>query len=130
MNPNRPGERGAVLQGLEVRLRVGVVVGHVRPRVGARHPQIDQQLRDRLGGHRAAAVGMDGELALVDALGSDRVSDEVTGELGVLGRRDHPRNQVARVDVDDHVQVVPRVGPWSLVMSHDQHWSEPVACRR
>jgi hypothetical protein len=71
------GERRAVLQRLEVRLGVGVVVGDVRARMGPGDAEVDQQLRDRFRGHRAAAVGMDGQLALVDALGGDRVGDEV-----------------------------------------------------
>ena len=41
--PEPNGERRAVLEGLEVRLRVGVVVGHVRAGVGAGHTQVDQQ---------------------------------------------------------------------------------------
>lgn len=54
-----PGEDGRVLEGLEVGLAVRVVVGHPGPGVGAGHAQIDQQLRDWLGGHRGAPVGVD-----------------------------------------------------------------------
>src|SRR5680860_1205748 len=55
--PEPPGERRAVLEGLEVGFAVGVVVGHVRPRMAARDTEVDQQLGDRLGGHRRAPVG-------------------------------------------------------------------------
>ncbi len=104
MDPNRPGNAGQYFQGLEVRLRVGVVVGHVRPQVSARHAEIDQQLRDRFRGHRRPAIGMDGELVTVDALGNDRIRDERFGELRGLAWRDRPDDHVARVDVDDEVE--------------------------
>lgn len=85
---------------IQLRLRVGVVVGDVRPRVGAGHAKINQQLRDRFGSHRRPAVGVDGELAPVDALGGDGVGDELLGKLGVLRGGDHPGDHVTRVDVD------------------------------
>jgi len=51
------GERGPVLQGLEVRLRVGVVAGRVRPGVRARDAEIGEQESDRLGALWSAAAG-------------------------------------------------------------------------
>jgi hypothetical protein len=58
------GEVRPVLQGLELRLGVGVVVRAVRPGVALGHAQVGEQERHRLGGHRAAAVGVDGQLVL------------------------------------------------------------------
>jgi hypothetical protein len=57
------GELGPVLEGFEVTFREGVVVGDVGPAVGLGYAEIRQQEGHRLGGHRGAAVGMDGELS-------------------------------------------------------------------
>ena len=62
------GERRAVLEGLEVGLRVRVVVGHVGAAVAAGDTEVDEQLSDRLGGHRRAPVGVQGELTAFDAV--------------------------------------------------------------
>jgi hypothetical protein len=58
----------AVLERLEVRLDVGVVVTHVGPGVGPGDPEVLQQLGHGLRGHRRTPVGMQGELALGHAL--------------------------------------------------------------
>lgn len=71
-----------ILQGLELRLRVRVVVRDVRTAVGAGDVQIDQQLRDGLGAHARAPIGMQGEGAGSDVLLGDRLGDEPLGELG------------------------------------------------
>jgi hypothetical protein len=68
--------------------------------------EIDEELGDGLGGHRGAAVGVDGELVAVDALAGERVGDEGFGEFAGLGRRHHPAHHVAAEDVDDHEQLV------------------------
>ena len=46
---------------------------------------------------------------------------DIRAEITALGRSYGPSDDIARVDVDDHEQLVvaPRVGPASLVMSHD-----------
>jgi hypothetical protein len=62
-------EGGVVLEGLELALRVRVVVGDVWPGMGADDAQVGQWNGDRLGGHRAAPVGVDGERARLDLLG-------------------------------------------------------------
>src|SRR5581483_8045078 len=101
-------EGGRVLEGLEVRFAVGVVVGLVGPAVGLQHAEIGEQLGDGLGGHGAAAVGVDGELSVADAVVVDGVGDELFGEGGRLAGRDEPGDGVAAVDVEDHVEVEPR----------------------
>ncbi len=68
-------EAGAVLPRLELRLRVGAVGGGVGSRVGFGNAQVGEQEGDRLGAHRATAVGMDRELARVDALLLDSLCD-------------------------------------------------------
>lgn len=88
------------------RFGVGVVVGHVRAAVAASDTEIDEELGDGLRCHRAAPIGVQGELIGFDAVGGDRVGDERLGELAGLGFCDHPGNDVAAVDVDDHEQLV------------------------
>jgi len=100
------GEVRAVLERLELRLGVGVVVRHVRTAVAAGDTQIDEQLGDRLGGHRGAPVGVQGELVGFDAVAGEGVGDEGLGQLPGLGGRHHPADDVAAEDVDDHVELV------------------------
>ena len=65
--PEAVGEDRGVLQGLERRLAVGVVVGHVRSGVGAGHAEVDEQLVAPRG--RAVAERLDrvGRTDLVEA---------------------------------------------------------------
>ena len=59
------GEPGSVFQRLEVRFGIRVVAGCVRPVVGLGDPEVGEQERDRFAGHRAAAVGVNGQLPAV-----------------------------------------------------------------
>jgi hypothetical protein len=54
---------------------VGAVGGGVGSRVGFGNAQVGEQEGDRLGAHRATAVGMDRELTRVDALLLDSLCD-------------------------------------------------------
>ena len=54
-----------------------------------------------------AAVGVQGELAGGDALVVDGIGDELFGEAGGLAGGDEPGDDVAGVDVEDHVEVEP-----------------------
>jgi hypothetical protein len=74
--------------------------------VGSGDAEVDEELGDGLGGHRGAAVGVQGELVAVDALAVEGVGDERFGELTGLGCGDGPGDDVAGVDVDDHEQLV------------------------
>src|SRR5882724_2766040 len=51
----------SILQGLELRFRIRVVVGNVRSRMAPGHAQIGKEKGDGLGGHRAAAIRMNGK---------------------------------------------------------------------
>ena len=53
---------GLVLQGLELRFRVRIVVADMGPAVTSGDTEIGEQKRHGLGAHRGAAVGMQGEL--------------------------------------------------------------------
>src|SRR5213594_4227036 len=103
------GEAWAVLEGLELRLRVRVVIGDVRPREGLRDAEVGEEHADRLAIHGRAAVGVDDELARADLLLLAGVLDEPFGEGRVLLPREHPSGNVAAEDVKDHVEV--EVGP-------------------
>ncbi len=80
---------------------------YVRAGVRAGDGEVAEQLGHSLGGHRGAAIGMNGQGALLDALVSHCSGDELLGELGVLRRGHHPSHDVAGEDVDRHVAVEP-----------------------
>ncbi len=111
------GEGRGVLQRLELRFAVGVVVGHVRAGVRAGHAPVDEELRDGFGGHRGAPVGVDD---VGDAVHTHRLFEH---GLGVLACGDGPRHDVAGSDVEHHVQVVVHRGP-------GRHQLGPPTCRR
>src|SRR5260370_39332888 len=83
-------EGRAVLQRLEVCLRVRVVVRHVGPRMRLSHAQVGQQERHGLRGHRLAAVGVYREVIAPHALPNARLVDEPLGERGALAMGYHP----------------------------------------
>ena len=49
--PELSGERGAVFEGLELRLAVGIVIRDVRPGVALCDVQVGEQRGDGFGGH-------------------------------------------------------------------------------
>ena len=105
MQPKRVGEVGPVLHGLELRLRERVVVGDVGPAVALGDVQIDQQGGHRLGAHAGAAIGVQGERAGLDVVAGHGLGDQLLGQLGALALGDHPADDVAAEDVEDHVEV-------------------------
>ena len=80
--PVREGR--VVLEGLELALGVGVVVGDVRAGVALGHAQVPQEQGDRLGGHRGAPVGVDGERAGLHTLDHDGLGEQPLGQGGGL----------------------------------------------
>ena len=100
------GEVGPILEGPELALGVRVVVADVGSRVGLGDAEVGEQVGDGFGDHRAAAVGVDGQLVAGDVLSGDRLGEQCLGESGALGAGQHPAGHVAAPDVDDHVQVV------------------------
>ena len=91
------GELGSVLEGLEVRLRVGVVAGGVRAAVGLRDAEIGQEERDRLGALRRAAIGVQRQDLGGDLLLLGGLLDQRRRQLGVLAVLDRPGDDVAAV---------------------------------
>ena len=109
------GELGPVLQGLEVRLRVGVVAGGVRATVRLDDAEVGEEERQWLGAHRAAAVGVQGQHLGGDLLLLGRLLDQRLGELRVLAVLHGPADDVATEHVEDHVQVEPGPLRWALI---------------
>src|SRR5437773_3548666 len=70
------GKVRAILQGLELRLGEGIVVGDARPRVGLRDTEVSIEQGQRLRRHRRAAVGVDAQLPGLDVLPLARFADE------------------------------------------------------
>ena len=68
----------------------GLFTADMRPAVAPGGTKIGQQQRHRLGAHRGAAVGMQGELPAGDAFLVAGGGDEWVGEPGRFPRRDHP----------------------------------------
>jgi hypothetical protein len=102
------GEIGPVLQGLELRFAKRIVVGHVRATMRLGDTEIGEQQRHRLGGHRGAAIGVDGQLIGSDALLGAGLADQHLGQYRGFAAGDHPTDHVARKDVQDDIQVVIR----------------------
>src|SRR5450830_1260464 len=103
------GKLRAVLQGLELRLREGVVVGHVGPAVGLFDTQVRQELGHGPRAHRASAVGVSGQLAGGDPLLAAGLGDQLRGQGRRLGVGQQPAHDVAAEDVEQDVEV--QVGP-------------------
>ena len=98
--------RRRVFDGLEVALRIRVVVGHPRPAVTGQDIQVDQQLGKRLGRHRRTAVLVQGELSWGDALVQAGAGDQPLRSGGRFPGGYHPGDDVAREQIEHHVERV------------------------
>lgn len=81
------------------------------------HAQINEELGDGLGRHRAASVGVQGELVAVDALAVDRVGDEGFGEFADLRGCDGPGDDAFRAALPIPRDYDSSIGTWALVPS-------------
>ena len=81
------GEVAAVFHGLELRLRIGIVIRPVGAAVVLGH--VYQQSSHRLGAHRGAAVRMQSERTRCHG-----ISNELLGQLRTLTRRNQPAYDV------------------------------------
>src|SRR3979409_568299 len=97
-----------VLEGLELRLAVGVIVRYMRTRTTFRDSHIHEELRQRLRCHRATAVRVNRQPLRINALSSDRRRKELLGKLRALAACQPPTNDVATEDIQDYVEVVVR----------------------
>jgi hypothetical protein len=91
------GELGPVLQGLEARLRVGVVAGGVRATMALRDAEIRQEKSYGLGALGRAAVGVQRQDLRRDSLLVAGLLDQRRGQLRVLAVLDRPADDVAAV---------------------------------
>ena len=63
---------------------------------------------DGFGAHAGAAIGVQGQGAGHDVLLVDGIGDQLLGELGGFPVSDHPADDVAAENIEDHVQVKAR----------------------
>ena len=104
--PEPPGERRAVFQCFKLRLRIRVIVGHVRPGMRLVNAERGEQASDSIRGHRRAAVGVDSS-GRGPAVGLYRALDELLREGAVFLRPDLPSGDFPGEDIDDNVQEKP-----------------------
>ena len=110
-----------VLQSLELGLGEGIVIRHLGPAERACYPEVGEQLRRALAGHRRAAVRVQGQHLRRDALLVAGLGDQAPGQRRALPHGDHPSDDVTAEDIeqDVEVEVRPLLRPSSLVTSHD-----------
>jgi hypothetical protein len=104
IEPKRAGKSGRYFKVL-VRLGIWVVIRDVRAAVSFGDVQIDKQLRDGFGAHAGAAIGVQGERVGHDILFIDRIGNQLLGEFRRFPVCDHPTDNVAAENIEDHVQV-------------------------
>jgi hypothetical protein len=105
------GECRAILERLELRFRVGVVVGYVRTGMRLRYPKVREQIGDWLGCHGGPVVGVH-VIRPGTSVGFHGVLDELFREVAVLGGMDFPVDRFPGVDVDHDVQVEVEPAPF------------------
>ena len=98
----------SILERLELRLRVRIVIGDVWPAVRLDHIEVHEERGHRLGPHARTAIRVQRQGPRRDTLLVHRVGDELLGELGGFTRGDHPADDVAAEDIEDDVQVKAR----------------------
>jgi hypothetical protein len=103
-------EIGVIFEGLELRLRKGIVVARMGPPVGFGDPEIGQQEADWFGGHRGAPIRADGELPGPDGLLAAGLFNEALRQSGGFPGRNHPADHIPAEDVEDDIELV--VGPF------------------
>ena len=74
------GPRGSVLQRLELRLGVRVVIARAWPRVRLRDVHVRKALREVVRCHRRATIGVNGQAIRIDAVRENGFPDEHRGE--------------------------------------------------
>src|SRR5919108_511 len=98
----------AILKSFELRFRVGIVIGDMRARMGFRPARVAQKRRGGLGGHRPAAIGMQGELPALNTLPSTSLCDQFFCQRRGFAFGDHPTDHIAAEHVQNDIQVVIR----------------------
>ena len=99
------GEARLILQGFEVAFGERVVVGGVRPVVRTGDAEIGEQQRGGLGLHRAAAIGVQGELTGRHVVFRDGVVEQRPEQRGAFGIGHAPADHAAAEDVENDVEI-------------------------
>ena len=99
------GVIGSILEGLEMRLGVAVIIANVGPGMALGDPQVVQQLLHRLGDHRCALVVMQGQLLRRDPLTLTAGLDQDSGQVSRLALSHHPAHHIPAEDVEDDIQI-------------------------
>ena len=73
--------------------------------MGIAHFKIHQQLGDDLGTHARSSIGVQGKRARCNALFGDSGGDQLLSQLRALVECDHPPDDIATEDVENHAQV-------------------------
>ena len=113
MLPKRPGKPRVVLDRLELRLRVRVVVRDPGSAQRLCDAQVGEQLRRALARHGRSPVRVKREHAGLDTVLQAALLDQASGQPRGLPLRHHPPCDVAAVDVqnDVEVEVLPLLRP-------------------
>ena len=93
----------AVFHGLELRLRIGVVIRGVGAAVALGHIKVNQQTGHRLGSHGSPAICMQRERTRHHVVAGHGICNELLCQLSALSRCDQPAHDVATEDVQDDV---------------------------
>jgi hypothetical protein len=108
------GEVGSVLQGFELRLGVRIVIRDVRAAVGLGDIEVNEERGDGLRSHAGAAIGMEREGSGSDVFLLQGVGDELLSEVRGLPMSEQLTDDVAAVDVEDHVEM--EAGPFGRAL--------------
>ena len=99
-----------ILQGFELGLGIGIVIRDIGPAMGLGDIQIDQQGSHGLAAHAGTAIGMQRQRVRRDVVLGHRFGDKLLGQFGGFPRSDHPADDIAAENIQDHIQV--ETGPF------------------
>jgi len=99
-----------ILQRFELGLGIGVVIRDIGSAMSLGDIQIDQQGSHRLAAHAGTAVGMQRQRVRRDIVLGHRLGDQLLGQFGGFPQGDHPADDIAAENIQDHIQV--ETGPF------------------
>ena len=102
---NRSGKVGRYFNVLNCASEKGLSLDDVGPAMRLRDPQVGEQERHGLRGHRRPPVRMDRELVPTDPLAGAGLVDEPLGQRRALPVGHHPADHVPTEDVEHDVEV-------------------------
>ena len=108
------GEVGSVLESFELRLGVRIIIRDMRAAVGLGDIEVDEERGDGLRSHAGATIGMEREGPGSNVFFLQGIGDELLGEFLGLPMSDEPTDDVAAVDVEDHVEM--EAGPFGRTL--------------